>query len=392
MDYLAKLRRNITISYITCFFESLLFFLPIWYSFEIRFADPGLLSVIYAATYGITIILEIPTGALADLLGRKTTIIIGTLLQSLGWLIISQTDGLERLILGYVFNAVGVALVSGANTALIFDTLKELGKEKDFAKFNSKCAVIFRSGMIISTLAGGYIYLADKGLPYILVGICFGLSGLVSLKLMEPKIDTEKFSWANYINQTKLGINQLGSNTKIKWYSIYYLIFGGAGWYFLFFLNQSYATQVGFNEVEKSWIFSTIFLLIGIIGVISAKYSHKYRFFIIFIALITIGGYILGGIVNKTGALVSIFLVQLAGTMRFSFLDQYANDQLESKYRATSLSVLNMMVGMVFVALSLGLSKIITLEGAKVAMMVIGVISLLVGIPVTVKVLANEKD
>ncbi|MFA6518155.1 MAG: MFS transporter [Candidatus Shapirobacteria bacterium] len=392
MLYKKRLERNIFLSYVSTFLVSWLFFIPIWFSFETQFANPGLLSVIYALTYVITIILEIPTGALADLIGRKSTVITGSIIQGLGWILISQSKGVEWLWCGYGIGAIGGALISGANTALVYDSLKELGRERYFARFSSLSGLLFRVGMIFSSFLGGYIYLINKGLPYILVGVNYILAGIVTFLIIEPKIDSEKFSFQNYLRQTGLGVKHLLANEKIKWYSVYYMIIGGTTWYFQYFLNQSYATLMGFDEIQRSWLFSSVFLIIGVLGLFIAKHVSKYKFFIVMLPVLTIVGYFSGAVANSLVAIVAIFLVQFTGTLRFSILDQYANDQIESRYRATALSVLNMSVSLVFVVLSLGLSSVIDSHGAKIVMGIMGMITLIAGVPATIKVLVNERN
>jgi len=167
--YLSKMRLNIKLAYIKNCFLSLLFFMPIWYSYETQFADLSTLMTVYAVTHMVTIVLELPTGAMADLLGRKKTVLLGLLIAAISWLFISQAKSVTWLWYGYMINAVANALVSGSDSALHYDSLKELGKERSFAKFSSKAGLIFRVGMIISTLIGGQIF--PYNLAYVLVGI-----------------------------------------------------------------------------------------------------------------------------------------------------------------------------------------------------------------------------
>jgi len=101
-NYLKKMRLNITLTYINSFLLSLIFFIPVWYAFETQYASPATLGLIYAISHLLTVVLELPTGALADLIGRKKTIFLGLFLYGLSWIYISQSKDVSWLWIGYV--------------------------------------------------------------------------------------------------------------------------------------------------------------------------------------------------------------------------------------------------------------------------------------------------
>lgn len=390
-NYLEKMELNITLGYIKAGFLSLMFFIPIWYAFETQYANPALLGTIYAVAHLVTVVLELPTGALADLLGRKKTIFLGLLLTGLSWIYISQMRNVMWLWSGYFINAVGNALVSGADVALIFDSLKELGKDKKYAQYMSKAGLIFRSGMVVSTFLGGYFYILHQRLPYFLVGTGVVVAALLTIFNTEPKIDTEKFTLRLYIKQTKLGLKELTKNSYIRDFTIYYLFVGGISWYFIYFLGQSFATEIGFTVKERSWIFSGIYLLMAIFSylLIRSKLLTRSRAYLMF-PTIMILGLLPGFWMGKLLSVLCIFLVQFAGTNRFSILDQYANEEFESQYRATAISALNMGVSVVFSIISIAAGKIISLSGPGLVMTLIGILTIITTLPTTRVLLAKH--
>ncbi len=384
-EYLQKMELNIKIAHVRAFFLSLFFFMPIWYIFETQFVSPDQLSLIYAVTHLVIIFLELPTGAFADLVGRKKSVAIGLFLNGLAWIYISQSKDSGWLWRGYFLTAIGDALVSGADVALNFDSLKELKREKEFARFSSKQSIIFRAGMIMATLAGGYIYEMNKPLPYILVGISTVIGSLLTLFFCtEPKIDTERFNLKSYIKQIKVGVKQLTKNEYMKDFSIYYIFLGGITWYFVYFLNQVFATEIGFTIQERSWLFSSIFLIIAFLLYGATHYTSMKRgkVYIALPALMIIG-FLPGYWADKSLAIVSIFLVQFASMARFSILGQYSNQEFESKYRATAISALNMAVSVVFAIIAVIGGKIVTNYGSGMMMTLLGILSFLIMLPVT---------
>jgi MFS family permease len=378
--YLSLMKRNISLAYIKTVFLSMLFFIPIWYSFETQFADISVLTVVYALTHIVCILLELPSGALADLIGRKKTIFLGLLIQGFSWFLLSQAKSLTWIWSGYIINAVSNALVSGSDTALHYDSLKELGKEKFYAKFSSNTGLVFRIGMIFSTFIGGLII--PYKLTYLMVAVSTTVAGLLTFFNTEPNIDSEKFSLESYIQQTKIGIKELFKNEYIKDFSIYYVAVGGITWYYIYFLAQVFASQVGFSPSEKGIIFSFVFIVGALtnIFIVRNKWFTREKVYILFPILMVLG-YLPGFWATKTIAIICFFLARIAAVLRFSLLDQYANLEFDSKYRATAISALNMLVSIVFVVLSLLFSLIIGQYGSSLIMTILGILTLIFTVP-----------
>ncbi len=393
--YQDKMRLNIKLGYLKSVFLSLIFFVTTWYVFETKFVNPAALGTVYALAHLVTVVLELPTGALADLIGRKKTILVGFLFVAAGWFYIAQAQQSIDLWIGYLINGMGNALISGADVALSFDSLKELGLEDEYIKYSAKGGLIWRTGLIIATFFGGYFYGINPRLPYILVGINTVIAAFLTIFNTEPKIDTEKFSLKSYIRQTKLGIKELTKNEYIKDFSIYYVIIASISFYFIYFLSQSFATEIGFTVTQRSWIYAGVFFIVAVVNylLVHSRLLLRNRVYLMFPIIMTLG-LVPGFWVNKLGALFCIFLSNFAGSARFSILDQYTNKEFESKYRATAISALNMIVSIVFSIISISGGKIISLYGSRgpgLMMTLLGLLTLITATPITKILLTKHK-
>ena len=90
-----------------------------------------------------TAILEIPTGAISDKIGRKPTIIIGTVASFLYVLLYAIGNQYYILALGAIFEGLERALFSGNNEAFLYDTLKQLNKEEQYDKYLGKTNAMY---------------------------------------------------------------------------------------------------------------------------------------------------------------------------------------------------------------------------------------------------------
>jgi MFS family permease len=386
-----RLNSNILISRLQFFFTALLFFLPIWYAFERRFGSPEALATMYAATYLISIVLELPTGALADLIGRKNVVCAGFLIQGASYIFLSQAQNMSWLWTGYAINQVGGTLVSGANTALLYDTLKELKKESQFTNIMSKNEIVYRIGITLAAAMGGYLFTINMQLPYILVGIATIIAGIVTFFSVEPTIDSEKFTLKNYLLQTQLGFAQLWKTSYIRDFSIYYVSIGGISWYYLFFLYNARMTDAGFSAVERGWIGAANSILVGLVAIfIARRVVHNRTVVYLYFPIIMLIGFFLTPYLSGWFATISIFLIYCVGITRYIFLDQYANQEFESKYRATAISALSMIISLIYLLLSLGLNPILTKWGSSGVMFALGVITLFTIVPSMIVLLRSK--
>ena len=83
-------------------------------------------------------VFEVPTGILSDIIGRKNTIVLGALASVAYAACYALGGSFWMLALGAIFQGLSVAFYSGNNDALLHDSLKESGKEKQYHNFLGK--------------------------------------------------------------------------------------------------------------------------------------------------------------------------------------------------------------------------------------------------------------
>ncbi len=392
MSYVDRLKRNIIVFRFTMFFNSLLFFMPTWYAFETKFASPELLAVIYAVTHLVSVFLELPTGALADLIGRKYTMLLGSIIRAVFFIYLSQMQNATWLWIGYIFLQIGSVFISGADTALFYDTLKELKEDERYSEYASKNELIYRIGLTLASFIGGYIFMIHFRLPYILVGIATFLTTIATFFLTEPHIDSEKFTLLNYIKQTKIGFRELWKTPYVRDLSVYYISISGITWYYLYYLLNAYTTDVGFSPIARGWLSAVNSILVAVLGIMVAKkklFSKQTTFIFFPIALVL--GFLPAPFLRVPFAAIIIFIVYLASIFRWTFLDKYTNAEFESKYRATAVSTLSMCVSLIYFILTFLLNPIFQKLGSSWVMFSLGILTIITTVPTTIILLKKHK-
>jgi MFS family permease len=134
------------------------------------------------------LILEIPTGTLADKLGRKNTMLIGLAIWAIGIWIYAAYQNFSLYILAEVFWALSTALFSGSKEALIYDTLVDHNEEKQSEKVFGRFKISHLLGIMIAAPVGSWIG-AQFGLQWAMMTMIIPvfLAGLILLFVPEPK-------------------------------------------------------------------------------------------------------------------------------------------------------------------------------------------------------------
>jgi MFS family permease len=168
--------------------------LPIYPLYALLFADHGLstaqISVLFAIWSTVAIVLEVPTGAIADRFSRRGSLVAAGLLQGTGYVVWISLPGFAGYAAGFVLWGVGGALVSGAFEALLYDGLVAAGAEDQFGRLLGRVT----AAELVSQLpaaAGAAVLFSLGGYPlvaWVSVGCCLVAAALAA-RLPEPPRD-----------------------------------------------------------------------------------------------------------------------------------------------------------------------------------------------------------
>lgn len=110
------------------------------------------------ACYGLTVILlEIPTGGLADLIGRKRVYIISQLLSFTAYTILFFSSDMTLVLIAFIIYGSSRALGSGSLDAWFVDTLGESHTDQEVQKALGYIEIAILAGLGAGSLLGGYL-------------------------------------------------------------------------------------------------------------------------------------------------------------------------------------------------------------------------------------------
>jgi len=345
------------------FFSSLYFYLPV---ITIYYQQKGLSFLQMGSLWGITTLAiflsEIPTGILADKLGRKTSIIFAMLFQLVGEVLFLFAGNYLHFIFISVIAGIGFAFQSGCIQALVYDFLKDEKREKDMKKIWGVITALGQAGFIFGALVSSFVIKSTK-IPQIttaiimtIISVCFALA--ISLLLKEPK-EKYKHSERSPFVLLKTSIKLISSNVSLR----NIILFGLFTTPFLAFLNSFQPPYFNLSHVPLYWL-GISRAVAGIIALFCLKYAYKLE------EIFKVNGILIATIIPAIlYFLMSIIFHPIFATMLFvlnystmrlqePLLADYYNIHIKSEVRATTLSAINMFSSMYFAIMGLVIGKI----------------------------------
>lgn len=334
------IERNIKTYYAYSTFADLLILGPILVLFllakGLNFTEIMLLQSIAAVS---VVIFEVPTGAIADKFGRKFSMGLGSLLWASSLLIYVVGTNFFIFAIAEIIFSLGATLKSGADTAIIYDSLKLMKRERDFQEVEGHARSLSLYAQAIGSVIAGFIYSININLP-MLVSILFMLvTFITTLRFSEPPIEEKKDNCTiGYFKQIYESGSYVLNHEKIKailFFSMVFFIFYRAGfWYF-----QPYMKVV---DIPVEW-FGAIFFIFNITAAIVSKKSHKIMEItkprtLSFMALLIITSFFILGITKVWIGVFAILLQQAARGLYRPVTRKYLNKHIPSNKRATILS------------------------------------------------------
>ena len=301
------------------------------------------------AIYSFSVALfEIPSGYIADLFGRKQTIALSTVFSFAGYLVFSFYGGFYAFAIAQILVGIGGSLMSGSDSALLYDTLLETGDKKAYTKIEGRNYAIGNFSEATAGILGGFLAVSSIYLPiYVQTGILF-LSIPIALSLVEPKMHKEEKmdrSLSAIFGVVKFAMIE---NIKLRWLIIYSSAMGVAT------LSMAWFAQPFFKEIDIPLAyFGILWAGLNFSAGLTSFNSHKFDKsekgnMLFYLALAMAVSFLFLGINNSIFGLIFILIIYLLRGVVTPILRNEINENTTSNKRATVLSVRSFIIRISF--------------------------------------------
>ncbi|MEL3974428.1 MFS transporter [Rossellomorea oryzaecorticis] len=344
-----KTKNNIYLLYFYLFFAQLFFDRALWVIYlgdkGMTFGEIGLLE---ALLHLAIVLFEVPTGMIADLYGRKVSLVIGNLFSLLYALLMLISGTFTVFTLAFLSMGLMVTFHSGAEQAFAYDTLKNQNREKDYTRVIGSMTAISLLSLSLAKFLGGFMAEVSWEWVYVSTIVTHVLAVIPLLFMKEPEREkTEDIGgrWYNqWVHQFKLGV-RVWKNNPVIHQPVVLFILASAVMVIIVFYGQEYFIQLGYSSI----VVGAIFTIEGLLGVVMAKIAYKveerFKFFnILYYGLgLFLLFFILFIFATDWAILLSfLFLAQLLSLFEPIF-SSFVQRFLESNVRSTFLSLIGLM-------------------------------------------------
>lgn len=373
--------KNIRIYYLVTIFSGAWFIIANWLFFALKFVTPMQIGIIESISFGAGLLLEIPSGAIADLLGKKITVQMGLFLQTLGTLLFMFAAYSPWFIaIGNLIIIASFALISGAIEALAYDSMVEAKQESHYDTVAARIGTIYPLLFVLTAFIGGMLWKLDHYYPWIATAVCFAVAFVLSFKFSEPKVDTYQFSWKQFLQQTKTGIQQLQMPQLQKYLPILLVLLATHYMWGTGIIRIFMGEQFGYDGETLSYLVSAVMLIsaVAVFHLSKLKRILGNLNGIIFLTIISLVGWLLSGVFHNS--LVVGFFVFLCLTVTGQLADPWRatviNKYIDSKYRATTISTLQLFIQIPYVVIAILFGTLIETQTVKLFYLLVGFIML----------------
>lgn len=346
-----QLKRNIILDYLHMFFRNTNFTHGIWAAYLLvqgySLIDVGIFEMIFHIS---SLTMEVPTGVLGDLLGRKTSRILGVLTYFIYIaLMLFGVHSYLLIIIAFIICGTSYTFESGSGDALVYDSLKEIGQEQRFMKVNGIREVIYQVATVVVLFLTGWLLEGRHAMDFYLTAGMFVIALLILFAMTEThvihKTEGVRLKTRMYNHFIKTWKVVTSSKRLTLLIVIGALLFAPVT--SLFIYAQEYFIFDGFSERWMLWFLAFHALAAAFGGLFAHRFEVKVgerKLMKIIPILFALGFWF--SLLTYYG-FIAFILIGLLDSLFYVILFDYMNKIIPSETRASVLSFFGMSFSIV---------------------------------------------
>ena len=154
--------------------------------FRSRGLSFGEIGIVAAVGGAVTLVMEIPSGYVADRIGRRNSLLLSSGLMTAGATVFALAGAFRAFALAQATFVLGIAFRSGTADAWLYDTLADSDRTEEFARVSGRGQTALLVVLGVTSVAGGYLGEIDFGLAYLATAGTTAISFLTVSTFDEP--------------------------------------------------------------------------------------------------------------------------------------------------------------------------------------------------------------
>ncbi|HEU4964578.1 MAG TPA: MFS transporter [Bacilli bacterium] len=347
MSWIAK---NIRWLYFYIFTNGLYFDRALWvlYLGE-RGMNMAQVGVLESLLHLVIVFMEVPTGLVADLYGRKRSLLIGSCISVLYAVFMMIGGHFFVFSLAFGLMGLGITFKSGAEQALLYDTLKAGRQEARYTRILGNQNALILISLSLANWVGGMLSEISWNLVYTSTLICVGLGLIPVLFLKEPARgdlqeapasdepkrrmrDQFRDSWAVWKEKRDIRMPIL----LVMMVSTMIVVVS--------FYSQEYFELQGFTHTQIGLIFMAEYLLgagaVKFAYLLERRYSFPTIFFASYYSFLLM--LVIYAVIQGWVSVALLFLLSTVSVLLEPIFSNFIQQKLTSDIRATFFSMISL--------------------------------------------------
>lgn len=367
--------KNIKLIYGYSFFQMFLVCIPVlvpyWKNLGLNISEVFLLQGIFGA---VLIIFDLPAGYIADLLGRKKTMLVGSIITALGYQILWLGTTFTHFAIFEMVVGIGLSLQSGSDVAVLFNSAELAGKKNEVGHFLSKRLSIQTFSEGIASLLAAALSLVSLQLPVTVNAFTPWMMVAFACSIKEPP--SEKLNSKSHLANLKLiGQALFGHSQLLTWVIVSFVVYSFATYCAVWSL-QPYWQEKGIPTHYFGLLWAANSFVTALIGFNAKRIENRIgpTKVIFVISLAPIIGYLgLGYAGGLLGLVFTVFFPICRGLNGVLF-QEALNNRIPNEIRATANSIGSLGMRSLFLIFGPLLGWMIDQHGPAEAMKMVGYI------------------
>lgn len=289
--------------------------------------------------------LEAPFGALADRIGHSRVLAIGAAVFALTIIGFGFTTNYWMLFADYMLWAVAMACRSGADQALVFDSLKQAGQESRFSRIAGRGFAISISAGTVGIVIGGFLAAYTSMAFTVQISFIGPLIAMfIALAMIEPHVARER---PRYMENLKRGFRYTWHTPQVRYTvllgsSIMMAAFAPVILIQPFLIEHDVAT--GLFGIYQAPLRLTAVVAALLAHRVAAKTGTPAMFAVACVAMVL--AFTGLSLVARVGVFTLFAVPSLIQGMMRPTIDTYVNEHTPSETRATVLGVSSLVLSL----------------------------------------------
>ncbi|WP_266080077.1 MFS transporter [Haladaptatus caseinilyticus] len=293
-----------------------------------------------------TLLGEIPTGYVGDLIGRRNSLFVGSVLISVTHFGFAFADSLVGFVFCWGFWGVAATFRSGSTDAWLYDTLVDHHATDSYTRVRGRGTGVFYASAALSALVGGVLYERWSALPFLLAGVLTTIGALVVLTLPEPTVSGSDGEFS--LTEARTALLSVVSNRTVRSFVLLSGIVLAVPETVEVFV-QPVALSIGFQPSSLGPLYSALMFAAALGSSTADAVGRRIgvgRWFVLGPTTLAIVLLVASSV--HAVALPVFFLSRGANTVTDTLGSTFVNDRVASHGRATTLSGVSMVHALVF--------------------------------------------